>query len=74
VTGCGSGPHDRGHGDDHGVWANRHEAGAVPSQTRAANGGNVNAVGGGFIPTQLKGGGVAEIGLPAADVGKGPAR
>ena len=48
------------------LWTNRHGTGAFRSQTRAPNTGIVNAVGGGFIPTQLKGGGAGEFGAVAA--------
>jgi len=48
------------------LWTNRHGTGAFRSQTHAPNAGIVNAVGGGFIPTHLKGGGAGELGAAAA--------
>jgi hypothetical protein len=42
------------------LWMNRHETGAVPAQTRTPKAGIVDAVGGGFTPTHLKGGGAGD--------------
>jgi hypothetical protein len=43
---------------------NRHAFRSETSQTRAATAGNVIAVGGGFIPTLLMGGGVRGLAPP----------
>ena len=46
------------------LGTNRHTFGAETSQTREPAAGNVFAVGGGFIPTLLVGGGVGGL-LPS---------
>jgi hypothetical protein len=48
------------------LWTNRHGIGAARPLTCAPNAGIVNAVGGGFIPTHLKGGGAGESRAAAA--------